>query len=416
MTGTCDKRPQRERQQGDMPGSGALVEELRPVYPARVSGSAGCETWNVDFSPDGSRFAWSMGYGVVKVFDWPAPGDSNEKTLKCEDTVWGLAFGPRPPNWASAGRQARAKVPEKKEQKLLLATGLHNGTIKVWGASGGDLLFDLKGHQSLVRDLEFTPNGTLTLVSGSRDKTLRVWDLAKKGKNPQVLAGHGGWVVGCSVSPDSSMVASVCSSDNKVYLWSLRSYTFIRNLNKDDKRQVMTSCDFSLDGAVLAVGSYNSAGWSLDLWDPYTSQHLAFLQDCKSSDLIRSLRFSPDGLYLAFITDQSALRVWEFGQKTFALDAHTVTNELCCTFHPQGGIIATGTRDGCIKFWRIPRVVPTLSHICRTVVRFSVSTHQVEALPIPKKLVKFLTYKDLLTLFITNCLHLTCQEHLFWHL
>lgn len=45
----------------------------------------------------------------------------------------------------------------------------------------GKLLFNLTGHESVVRDLVFTPNGRLSLVSASRDKTLRVWDLAKKG-------------------------------------------------------------------------------------------------------------------------------------------------------------------------------------------------------------------------------------------
>lgn len=37
----------------------------------------------------------------------------------------------------------------------------------------------------------------------------------------------------------------------------------------------MVSCDFSADGALLAVGSYRAAtGWWLDLWDPYTADHL----------------------------------------------------------------------------------------------------------------------------------------------
>lgn len=45
----------------------------------------------------------------------------------------------------------------------------------------GRLLFNLSGHQDVVRDLSFTTNGSLTLVTASRDKTLRVWDLKKDG-------------------------------------------------------------------------------------------------------------------------------------------------------------------------------------------------------------------------------------------
>lgn len=38
----------------------------------------------------------------------------------------------------------------------------------------------------------------------------------------------------------------------------------------------MVSCDFSPDGALLAVASYKSStGWWLDLWDPYTADLLS---------------------------------------------------------------------------------------------------------------------------------------------
>uniref|UniRef100_A0A8C3VFC2 Coronin n=1 Tax=Catharus ustulatus TaxID=91951 RepID=A0A8C3VFC2_CATUS len=44
---------------------------------------------------------------------------------------------------------------------------------------------DLLGHQDVVRDLSFAPNGSPILVSASRDKTLRVWDLSRDGRNMQ---------------------------------------------------------------------------------------------------------------------------------------------------------------------------------------------------------------------------------------
>lgn len=36
-------------------------------------------------------------------------------------------------------------------------------------------------HTDVVRDLTFAPDGSLMLVSASRDKTLRVWDLKDDG-------------------------------------------------------------------------------------------------------------------------------------------------------------------------------------------------------------------------------------------
>ncbi|XP_072520795.1 WD repeat and SOCS box-containing protein 2 [Salminus brasiliensis] len=390
-----------------------LLVELKPSRPARLYGSPGCETWSACFSPDGSRFAWSLGHGVVRVLPWPLPCDhhaedpagSEERTLQCEHTIWGMAFGPQPASRTRAAECCGAA------EGLLLATGLNNGAIKVWLVSTGQLLFSLTGHQSVVRDLAFAPNGSLTLVSASRDKTLRVWDLSKKGTPSRVLTGPKNWVFKCAISPDSSMIASVCNLDSKAYLWSMRSYTFIRNLKYDHER-TMISCDFSLDGALLAIGSFHSAtGWWLDLWDPYTADQLTRVEDCdacvyRNDNLLTALSFSPVTLQLAF-KDYRALQIWDVEQDKLVLEAdHNRVSSLCCAFHPQGSAIATGCRDGHVKFWRVPRLVPSLRHLCRTALRYSVSTFQVTALPLPKKILEFLTYRN-----ISKKKILRCSEH-----
>lgn len=50
----------------------------------------------------------------------------------------------------------------------------------------GKLLLNLMDHTDIVRDLTFAPDGSLVLVSASRDKTLRVWDLKDDGED-QIL-------------------------------------------------------------------------------------------------------------------------------------------------------------------------------------------------------------------------------------
>lgn len=49
----------------------ALLLELKTRRPPSLVERAGCETWSVDFSPDGAWFAWSMGHGIVWVVAWP---------------------------------------------------------------------------------------------------------------------------------------------------------------------------------------------------------------------------------------------------------------------------------------------------------------------------------------------------------
>ncbi|XP_028270791.1 WD repeat and SOCS box-containing protein 2 [Parambassis ranga] len=400
----------------------ALLLELKTRRPPSLLERAGCETWSVDFSPDGAWFAWSMGHGIVWVVAWPldsedtqnAETDRGDKSFSCGHPVWGLAFGPRPPKSSSAAAAAAAARPAKTKSKgnnsLLLATGLENGVIKIWNVLTGDAVFDLHGHEGIVRHLVFPQNGTLTLISSSRDKTLRIWDLAHKGKKVQVLSGHKDWISCCSVSSDCSMIASVGRFDRMVCLWSLRSYKFIRNLTGGTQKTLylLSSCDFSPDGAVLATAAFSGSSWWIDLWDPYTAERLATLVDYfedYGQNQISAIQFSPSGLHLTIVTDDRALRIWEPGERGMVMQTKRdrESNGLCCNYHPEGGVVATGTRDGHVRFWRAPRMVPSLCHLCRSILRHSVSTHQIEALPLPKRILEYLTYRNIPERLKTCC-------------
>ncbi|KAM8866792.1 WD repeat and SOCS box-containing protein 2 isoform 1-T1 [Synchiropus picturatus] len=391
----------------------AFILELKTRRPPNLEGRSSCETWSVDFSPDGAWFAWSMGHGIVWVVAWPLDSSENQdgemdredKSFSCGHPVWGLAFGPRPTKTA-----AGIHTDTKRTNNLLLATGLENGTIKIWNVLTCVPVFDLLGHEGIVRDLVFPQNGTLTLISSSRDKTLRIWDLTQKGKKVQVLSGHKDWISCCAVSSDCSMIASVGRFDRMVCLWSLRSYTFIRNLTGLTQKtlHLLSSCDFSPDGALLATAAFSGSSWWIDLWDPYTAEKLTTLVDYfdqYGQNQISAIQFSPNGLHLAIVTDDRALRVWEPGQEGMVM--HTKPDRqsygLCCKYHPSGGVIATGTRDGHVQFWKAPRTVPSLGHLCRSTLRHAVSTHQMEPLPLPRRILAYLTYRNIPTWLKTCC-------------
>uniref|UniRef100_A0A8C6TQ63 WD repeat and SOCS box containing 2 n=1 Tax=Neogobius melanostomus TaxID=47308 RepID=A0A8C6TQ63_9GOBI len=387
----------------------ALILELKTRRPLSLEGRPGCETWSVDFSPDGAWFAWSMGHGIVWVVAWPLDSeeglkediDRGDKSFSCGQPVWGLAFGPRPPKNTDASCPVKREKKGLKNSTLLLATGLESGVIKIWNVLTGDAVFDLYGHEGVVRNLVFPQNGSLTLVSSSRDKTLRIWDLTHKGKKVQVLSGHKDWVSSCCVSSDCSMIASVGRFDRMVCLWSLRSYTFIRKLSGGTQKTLylLSSCDFSPDGALLATAAFSGSSWWIDLWDPYTAEKLATLADYFEDygQKISAIQFSPNGLHLAIVTDDRPLRIWEPGEKGMVMQTKSDlrSNGLCCNYHPGGGVVATGTRDGYVRFWRASRTVPSLSHLCRFTIRYSVSTYQMEPLPLPKRILEYLTYRNI---------------------
>jgi WD40 repeat protein len=87
-------------------------------------------------------------------------------------------------------------------------------------SSEGQETFTLKGHSDPVWSVSFSPDGK-RIVSGSEDKTLKVWD-ALTGLETLTLKGHSGPVSSVSFSPDGKRIVSG-SWDKTVKVWDISS-------------------------------------------------------------------------------------------------------------------------------------------------------------------------------------------------
>jgi WD40 repeat protein len=56
-----------------------------------------------------------------------------------------------------------------------IVSGSDDKTLKVWNATTGQETLTLKGHTSRVNSVAFSPDGK-RIVSASEDATLKVWD------------------------------------------------------------------------------------------------------------------------------------------------------------------------------------------------------------------------------------------------
>ncbi|XP_072312489.1 WD repeat and SOCS box-containing protein 1 [Eucyclogobius newberryi] len=415
--------------ENDLGQAKVIGELLVPVAP--FDQKSGREAWTVAFAPNGSYFAWSQGHRIVKLVPWAKclkdfssghggegtdpgsgprrlsrqnsseslipPSEPRERTIDCGDVVWGLAFGSSVPEKQSRCVNIEWHRFKFGQDQLLLATGLNNGRIKIWDVYTGKLLLNLMDHTDLVRDLTFAPDGSLMLVSASRDKTLRVWDLKDDGNMVKVLRGHHSWVYCSAFSPDSSILCSV-GAGKAVFLWNMDKFTVIRKL--EGHHNDVVSCEFSPDGALLATASYDTR---VIVWDHHKATVLLELGHLfpppspifaggSNDRWVRSVSFCPDGRHIASVTDDRLVRFWSLEQRA-PQTITSLSNGLCCAFSPEGGVLAAGTRDGSVHFWASPCSVSSLQHLCRLTLRRITTTQEVESLAIPTPLQDYLTYR-----------------------
>ena len=69
-----------------------------------------------------------------------------------------------------------------------IVSGSEDKTVRIWDRESGKELQKLEGHEGAVNSVAFSPDGK-HIVSGSWDETVRIWDHAS-GKELQKIEGH----------------------------------------------------------------------------------------------------------------------------------------------------------------------------------------------------------------------------------
>src|SRR5271166_1405337 len=128
-------------------------------------------------------------------------------------------------------------------------------TLLRWRASRESpaLVRTLSGHDDWVNALAMTGDGRV--VSGSDDRTVKVWDLAS-GHEQRTLSGHGGGVNALAMTGDGRVVSG--SFDGTVKVWDLNSGSCLATLLLDSYPRSL-DVKAGSDGITLVVGEASGA-------------------------------------------------------------------------------------------------------------------------------------------------------------
>jgi len=131
-------------------------------------------------------------------------------------------------------------------------------------------------------------------VSGSDDKTLKVWELST-GKSLKTLKGHSNYVFCCNFNPQSNLIVSG-SFDESVRIWDVRTGKCLKTLPAHS--DPVSAVHFNRDGSLIVSSSYDGL---CRIWDTASGQCLKTLID-DDNPPVSFVKFSPNGKYILAAT------------------------------------------------------------------------------------------------------------------
>ncbi len=328
----------------------------------------------VDISPNGQYWAAVGKQGEVRV--WEARGQTLHRVWQAHNgMVWSLAFSPDGRTLATGSHDGSIKVWDL-ESGALLWTGWHtnninrvafapdgsqlassgtDATVQLWDPRQGTHLETLS-HPDPVCAIAWSPNGH-QLATGDIGGSIRVWEMHKGQPAPCIatIAGHTDWIIGLAFAPDGSVLASA-SWDLAIKLWELASGNLRQTWTGHTDR--IQSLAWSPDGSTLASSSRDTM---ICLWDTQHARARVVLQGHTAE--VYSLAFTPDSAHLLSGSDDGSLRLWDLVSRQCVRVMQGYTASLLdVDWSPDGRQLVSGGTDMLVTIWDVagktqPRVL-----------------------------------------------------------
>jgi WD40 repeat protein len=223
-----------------------------------------------------------------------------------------------------------------------IISGSDDNTVRVWDAETGELRHNLEGHLGSVNAVAISRDGS-TIVSGSDDNTVRVWD-AESGELRHNLEGHTlGPVSAVAISRDGGTIIS-SAVESTVRVWDAKSGELRYNL--EGLTNWVSTLAISRDRSTIVLGGENTVR----------------VRDAKSGELWHNLEghtepvfavaISRDGGTIVSGSGDNTVRVWdaESGELRHSLEGH-LWSVNAVAISRDGGTIVSGSNDNTVRVW-----------------------------------------------------------------
>jgi len=263
--------------------------------------------------------------------------------------------------------------------KDVIAVCLESGNIITLNSITGIQTAILTGHTDFVKSLAFSPDGT-SLVSGSNDKTIKLWDV-QTGGVVKTFHGHTTRVRSVSISADCTTIASG-SFEKTIHLWSIQTEECYHVIEQQDW---VDHVRFSPTNPQYLISVSGHKVWHWNINDcqtntAHTGSCIAFSLDgthfvsCHEGDIvvqdscsgrivtqfhvadskINNCCLSPDGKLIAAAAGQttylwSTINSHPHPIKTFGGHTDAITS----LAFPSSSSLISSSKDHSVKFWEI---------------------------------------------------------------
>ncbi|CAE7167722.1 unnamed protein product [Rhizoctonia solani] len=234
-----------------------------------------------------------------------------------------------------------------------VVSGSDDGTVRVWNTHKSSPIGEpLRGHRGSVFSVSYSPLGNL-IASASGD-IIRLWDPSTRQQSGDDLESKS--VFSVAFSPDAKFIASGCGKGYSnvaaytIQLWDVQTRKLASEPFKGHTTDV-ESVSFSPDGARIVSGSYDN---TIRIWDIERGVTIGRPLE-GHTDWVRSAIFSLDSAQIVSCSDDCTIRFWDARTGETIGEPYTghTAEVRSIAFSPRGTYMASGSCDHTIRLWDV---------------------------------------------------------------